>query len=66
MMPDNPLNRDDLQTINNSLQAIKDAEEMVKRSEQAGFDMTERKARLAMQAQQLLDIKRAFFPRSRA
>lgn len=65
-MPDNPLNRDDLQTINNSLQAIKDAEEMVKRSEQAGFDMTARKVRLVAQAQQLLDIKRAFFPRSRA
>ena len=65
-MADNPLNRDDLQTLNNSLQAIKDAEEMVKRAEQAGFDMTARKASLAAQGQQLLDIKRAFFPRSRA
>ena len=65
-MADNALNRDDLQIINNSMQAIKDAEEQIKRAEQAGFDMTDRKAKLALQNQQLLDIKRAFFPRSKA
>ena len=65
-MAENPLTANDLQVINDSLQALTDAEEIIKRAEQAGFDMTERKARLATQAQQLLDIKRAFFPRSRA
>jgi len=65
-VPDNPLNRDDLQVINDSLQALKDSDENIKRAEQAGFDMTERKARNETQKQQFLDIKRAFFPRSRA
>ncbi len=66
MMADNPLTRDDLQIINDSLQALTDSDENIKRAEQAGFDMAERKARNATQKKQFLDIKRAFFPRSKA
>lgn len=65
-MADNPLNRDDLQVINDSLQALDDVDETIKRAVQAGFDMDERKTRAAEQRQHLLDVKRAFFPRSKA
>lgn len=64
-MAENPLTKDDLQIINDSLQALDDAEEIIKRSEQAGFDMTERKERLATQRQHFIDVKRAFFPSRR-
>ena len=61
-----PLDKDDLDTINQGLAALKEVREQITRAEQAGLTMEDQKERVRVDEERLLGIKRAFFPRAKA
>jgi len=59
-----PLTDEHLQGINKSLDSIKIAEQVIKRSRQAGIDVEEKATEIQSLKEKLLGIKSAFFPQS--
>lgn len=57
-----PLDDEDKRTINAALDRLKELDELILRSEQAGLDVTAQKTQKAALETKLRNIKRAFFP----
>tara|TARA_Y100000310_G_C20513456_1_gene730012 strand:+ start:854 stop:1045 length:192 start_codon:yes stop_codon:yes gene_type:complete len=56
------LTQENLTQINESLEAIQDLEENLKRAEVAGLDVASQRSRLDATRDQLIRIKQAYFP----
>ncbi len=61
----NPLTAEHKRQIDEALGRIKDAEDIIRRSELAGIDVRDSKAQLADTKAKLQAIKGAFFPTGR-
>lgn len=61
----NPLSEQDFEDIRVRLKDLDDADALIRKSELAGLDVTEQKARAKDLREQLMKIKQAFFPNKR-
>ncbi len=61
----NPLVAQDLDNINEALQAIQDARDTIKRAKIAGMDMADVETRIDDAEKRLTGIKQGFFPNGR-
>ncbi len=61
----NPLVAEDLDNINEALQAIVDARDTIKRARLAGMDMNDIERRIDDAEKRLTGIKQGFFPNGR-
>ncbi len=59
---DNPLSPDDLTDIDANLAQLEDAKELIRRSKQAGIDVTTFEQQVIESRNQLLKLKQSFFP----
>lgn len=57
-----PLSNEDLKSLNEQLDKLKDADEIADRAIRAGIDVSEQKKRIADMRSQAIRIKQQFFP----
>ncbi len=61
-MPTEILTQDDLNTMNDTLEALRDVEDNLKRAELADLDVSAQRKRLDDTRNQIIKIKQAYFP----